>query len=151
MASGNVRTWQTDAERKTFKKKAKVIIDQADHFEVLPDLTLKGGLIIGESIADLGGILVAFHALQTHLGDKITAVVQDDLTAEQLFYVNFARTECTNIREEKLREYTLSDPHPASVFRVNGMVCHDNDFYRIFDVSPNDELYRASVDRAQIW
>lgn len=150
-ADGNVRTWQTDTERKTFKKKAKVIIDQADNFEVLPDLTLKGGLIIGESIADLGGVLVAFHALRSHLGDKITDIAQDGLTAEQLFYINFARTECANIREEKLREYTLSDPHPASVFRVNGMVCHDDDFYRIFDVSPSDKLYRSSADRARIW
>jgi putative endopeptidase len=150
-ASGNVRTWQTDAERKTFKKKAKVIIDQADHFQVLPGLTLKGGLIIGESIADLGGILVAFCALRSLMGDKLTQPAQDGLTHEQLFYVNFARTECANIREEKLREYTLSDPHPASVFRVNGMVCHDDDFYRVFNVTKGDDLYRPPARRAKIW
>ncbi len=150
-ALGNVRTWQTDTERETFKEKAKVIIDQADQFEVLPGLKLKGGLIIGESIADLGGIEIAFSALQGLLGDKITALAQDGLTAEQLFYINFARTEGANIREEKLREYTLSDPHPASVFRVNGMVCHDDNFYRIFGVARSDALYRSPATRAKIW
>lgn len=150
-ASGNVHTWQTDAERKTFKRKAEVIIDQANQFEVLPGLNLKGGLIIGESIADLGGMEIAFSALRALLGDKLTEIVQDNITAEQLFYVNFARTECAHIREEKLREYTLSDPHPASVFRVNGMVCHDDDFYRVFSVSKSDALYRSPASRARIW
>jgi putative endopeptidase len=150
-AEGNVRTWQPESERKTFKKKAKVIIDQADHFEVLPGLNLKGGLIVGESIADLGGLEIAFEALQNMLGDDIAKKVDVNMTAEQLFYINYARTECSNIRDEKLREYTLSDPHPASIFRINGMVCHDDDFYRVFNVTKTDMLYLDPGRRAKIW
>lgn len=150
-AEGNVRTWQTAEERETFQQKAKVIIDQADKFEVLPGLTLKGGLIIGESIADLGGIEIAFEALQDQLGDTINETVQDGFTAAQLFFVNYARTECSNIREQKLREYTLTDPHPASVFRVNGMMRHDDDFYRAFAVDEHDDLYLGVDERAKIW
>lgn len=150
-AEGNVRTWQTERERTIFQKKAKVVIDQADAFEVLPGLALKGGLIVGESIADLGGIEIAFEALQDQLGDVLSSVVQDDLTAAQLFFVNYARTECSNIREQKLREYTLTDPHPASIFRVNGMVCHDDDFYQAFNVRESDNLYLDVDKRAKIW
>ncbi len=150
-AEGNVRTWQTPSERKTFKQKAKIIIDQADHFEVLPGLTLKGGLIIGESIADLGGLEIAFETLSDQLKGQLNDTVDDNLTAEELFYVNYARTECMNVREEKLREYTLTDPHPASVFRVNGMVQHNDDFYRIFAVARADNLYLPPDKRARIW
>lgn len=150
-ADGNVRTWQTDQERATFKRKAKVIIDQADQFEVLPGLNLKGGLIIGESIADLGGLEIAFQALRDQLGEAIDQPAGDGLTAGQLFYINYARTECSNTRDEKLREYTLSDPHPISTFRVNGMVRHTDDFYRIFDVTTGDGLYLDPEHRARIW
>jgi len=85
------------------------------------------------------------------MGDTITEVVQDGLTAAQLFFVNYARTECSNIREQKLREYTLTDPHPASVFRVNGMVRHDHDFYQAFGVDKHDDLYLDVSERAKIW
>jgi putative endopeptidase len=150
-AEGNVRTWQSEAERKAFAKRAQVIIDQADHFEILPGLHLKGGLIIGESIADLGGLEIAFEALTEELGEKLQEAVNGDLSAAQLFYINYARTECTNVREEKLREYTLTDPHPASQFRVNGMVQHDDDFYGAFNVESNDALYLVPDQRANIW
>lgn len=150
-AEGNVRTWQSEQERAAFREKARVIIDQADRFEVLPGLTLKGGLIIGESIADLGGLEIAFEALQAEIGDTLTDKVDGDLTAAQLFFVNYARTEASHVREEKLREYTLSDPHPASPFRVNGMVRHDDDFYDAFGVAKRDKLYLEPTMRARIW
>ena len=150
-AEGNVRTWQTKEERDAFSARAQIIISQADQFEILPGLNLKGGLIIGESIADLGGIEIAYDALERTMGDRLGEKVDGDLTAAQLFYVNYARTESSHVREEKLREYTLSDPHPPSPFRVNGMLQHDDDFYTIFDVHENDQLYRAPSERARIW
>jgi putative endopeptidase len=149
-AEGNMRTWQTDEERKSFNKRAKVIIDQADKFEILPGLCLKGGLIIGESIADLGGLELSLHALRSKVGD-ITKQTDLGLTHEQLFFISYASTECSNTREEKLREYTLVDPHPAERFRVNGMLPHVEAFYVAFDINKDDELYRLPEDRAKIW
>lgn len=149
-ADGNVKQWQTDKERRAFAKLAQGIVDQADHFKVLPDLTLKGKLVLGESIADLGGIEIALHALKTKLGDKLDKIV-DGFSPLQLFFINYAFTECTHIREEKLREFTLVDPHPASEFRVNGILQHVDGFYQAFDISPTDTLFRASPLRARIW
>ena len=142
-ADGNVRTWQTKQERKAFQEKANVIVKQADAFYVLPDLTLRGGLVLGESIADLGGIELALHTLkkQPSLG---AAVLKE-------FFITYAFTECTHIRDEKLREFTLSDPHPAAEYRVNGILQHVNDFYTTFGIQESDSLYRPEKERAKIW
>jgi putative endopeptidase len=149
-AKGNVREWQTKQEQEAFMERAKVISDQADQFEVLPGLNLKGGLVLGECIADLGGIEIAFETLK-HKAEVDTMENVDDLTPRQLFFVNYARTECANVREELLREMTLSDWHPVSVFRVNGMLSHVDDFYRTFDVEATDLLYIPPEKRAKIW
>jgi putative endopeptidase len=150
-AHGNVNKWQTDEERAAFEKRTQLVIDHADHFEVLPGLTLRGKLVIGESVADLGGIEISYHALKKELGDKINDVVVDNLTAAQLFFISYAMTECTAIREERSREFALSDPHPDSHFRVNGILSHVDAFYDVFNVSSNDALYRKPEDRAKIW
>jgi putative endopeptidase len=143
-ADGNVHTWQTEEERDAFNKKAQVIVDHADSFKVLPDLTLRGKLVLGESIADLGGIELALHALKNMQKNDLPEAIRE-------FFINYAFTECCNIREEKLREYTLSDPHPASEFRVNGILQHVNAFYAAFDIEKDDTLYRSPNDRAHIW
>lgn len=144
---GNVRMWQKPEERQAFDKRAQHIIDQANAFKVLPGLNLKGKLVIGESIADLGGLELALDALHT-LPDTPS---KDNLTREQRFFVGYATTECDQTREEKLRELALSDPHPNSHFRVNGILQHVDAFYTAFDVRPGDKLYRAPEQRAKIW
>ncbi|HWZ65449.1 MAG TPA: M13 family metallopeptidase [Patescibacteria group bacterium] len=149
-ADGNVRNWQTEKDHAKFDKKAQVIIDQADKFEVLPGLCMQGKLVIGESIADLGGLEIAYDALTSshkHQSDS----TGEDLKDNQLFFINYAVTECNRIRPEKIREYALSDPHPASGFRVNGMLQHVDGFYEAFDVVKTDKLYRSPVERAKIW
>jgi len=144
-AQGNVRTWQSQQERDAFDKKAQIIVDQADTFEVLPGLTLRGRLVLGESIADLGGLEIALHALKNRLGDSFT----NEHLKE--FFISYAFTECTNVREEKIREFVRTDPHPLSEFRVNGIMQHMDDFYTAFDVTSDDKLYRKDDNRAKIW
>jgi putative endopeptidase len=143
-AEGNVKAWQTEEERAAFAKRAQVIVDQADAFHVLPDLTLKGALVLGESIADLGGLEIAYQALTNQL-----PALDDE--ARKLFFTNYAFTECGSIRAEKLREYTLVDPHPASEYRVNGILQHIDAFYDTFQVTEPDKLYRSPKNRARIW
>lgn len=149
-AKGNVRQWQTDKERKAFTQLAEGIVEQADMFEVLPGLTLKGKLVLGESIADLGGVEIALEALRAKIDDLETHAV-GSLTHTQLFFINYAFTQCSNIREEKLREFTLNDPHPAAIFRVNGILQHVNNFYDAFDIQTKDKLYRKPTQRVKIW
>lgn len=142
-AEGNLRTWQTKEEREAFDKKANIIINQADKHEVIPGVFLKGKLVIGESIADLGGIEISLSAL------KDTESV-DDMAVKD-FFTSYAKTECGHTREEKAREFALTDPHPDSVFRVNGIVQHSDDWHNVFNVNENDKLYRKPEARAKIW
>jgi putative endopeptidase len=146
-ASGNVKSWQTADEKAAFKEKAQHIIDQADNYEVLPGLNLRGQLVLGESIADLGGVELALHALKKTLAGS----EDEQLQALQAFFVNFAHTEAGSIREEKQREYALNDPHPNSEFRVNAMLQHVDDFYKAYAVESGDKLFRGPERRAKIW
>lgn len=142
-ADGNVKSWQTEEERAAFAKRAQVVIDHADSYPVFPDLNLKGKLVVGESIADLGGIEIALHALTK----------QKELNKEELqhFFMSYAFTECGKTRDEKLREQTLVDPHPVAEFRVNGILQHVNEFYEAFEIGEKDDLYRTASQRARIW
>ncbi|HSX28751.1 MAG TPA: M13 family metallopeptidase [Candidatus Saccharimonadales bacterium] len=142
-AEGNVRQWQTDADRKAFSTRADLIIKQADAYEVLPGLHLQGNLVIGESIADLGGIEIAYEAL---IADH--KVTDED---KKLFFTSYATTEGGATREEKRREYALTDPHPDGEFRVNGILQHVDGFYEAFELTKGDTLFRDEAKRARIW
>ncbi len=139
---GNVVVWQTDEERAEFKKRAQLIVDQADAFETLPGVHLQGELVLGEAIADVGGLQLAVEALQ--------ARETSEASLEDLF-VNFARAECGQATEELKVQLAKTDPHPPSRFRVNCVVNHIDDFYDTYDVKPTDGLYRQSDLRSQIW
>lgn len=147
-AEGNMRDWQTLADQKAFNKRAKVIINQANKFEVLPGLNLRGGLIIGESIADLGGIEIALDCLKRNPRSSYKSL---GLSDEELFFIGYASCECGDTREGLKRQYTLSDPHPDEHFRVNGMVVHSDDFHELYKTSVGDKLYKAPTERAKIW
>lgn len=147
---GNVRAWQSEKERQAFKQRAKLIIQQADEFEVIPGVHLKGELVIGESIADLGGLELAYHALQKkmpHLDEEVA----EGINAQQLFFIAFAAGECGATRPERQRELAVRDPHPAERFRVNATVSHCDGFYKAYDVQARDALYRPAERRAKIW
>lgn len=142
-AKGNVRMWQTKADRKAFDERAQIIIDQADGFAVLPGVHMRGKLVIGESIADLGGVEIALHTLIKKVGGELDAV--------KLFFVAYATAECGTARDERKREQALSDPHPDHEFRVNGIMQHIEMFYTAYGLKEGDKLYRPHSARAKIW
>lgn len=146
-AHGNVRMWQTKQDRQAFEKRARIIMDQADAYEVLPGLFMQGMLVIGESIADLGGIEIAYAALQAS-GPQPEV---EGLSGPQQFFITCAIIERCLTRDEKKREYALSDPHPDSPFRVNYMLQHVDGFYEAFHITKDDALYRPQEKRARIW
>ena len=142
---GNTKNWQTKQERKLFKDIAKNIIKQANNYEVLPKLFLKGELILGEAIADIGGLELAIEAL--HLKNSSKDI---DKSIQELF-VNAAIFECGHQRKEHLICQAKTDPHPPSKYRVNCVVPHINAFYDSFNVKPGDKLYLPPEERVHIW
>lgn len=142
---GNAVQWQTDAERKTFANIANNMVELADSYEVLPGIFLRGKLILGEALADIGGLELAVEALKTKINPKSLN------NALREMFVSAAISERGAEREEHLIRQVKTDPHPPSRFRVNQVVSQINDFYDTYDVKSSDELYIPLEKRARIW
>lgn len=147
---GNRKTWWTRTDASRFAKKAKRLVKEFSAYEVAPGIKANGKLTLGENIADLGGISIAFDAYQlrlAHTGRKDIA----GFTPEQRFFLGYATTERENERPEFRKTQVLTDPHSSSRFRVNGPLSNLPEFYEAFNVKKGDKLYRAPKDRAKIW
>lgn len=153
-ASGNLRNWWTKEDKERFDKKTAHLAEQFDAYEPLPGLHVNGKLTLGENIADLGGLLIAYDGLMLTLGGtEATAKMPliEGMTPFQRFFKNLAIAERVNIREEALRTQIQTDPHSPGIYRVNGPLSNMTEFYEAFDVKPGDGLYREESDRVKIW
>jgi predicted metalloendopeptidase len=148
---GNLANWWTDADLKAFKERAQCIIDQFNGFEVEKGLNQKGSLVQGESIADLGGLVVAYAAFQKALAGKPRPANIDGFTPEQRFFLGYARGWATNIRPEFARLLAIQDPHPLNKFRVNGPLSNMPQFAAAFQCQEGDPMVRPAKDRCVIW
>jgi putative endopeptidase len=148
--SGNLTNWWSDADLKAFKERAGCIVSQFNSFEVDKGLNENGSLVQGESIADLGGLVVAYAAFQKAMEGKPRVNI-DGFTPEQRFFLGFARGWATNIRPELARLIVLQDPHPLSKFRVNGPLSNMPQFAAAFQCKDGDPMVRPEKDRCVIW
>ena len=147
---GNLNDWWSDADRKAFDERAKMLVDQYGKFEALPGVKVNGELTLGENIADLGGVNVSYQAYQLSMKNKKKEVI-DGMTAEQRFFVAFAQLYKGNIKPEALQQRIVTDPHSPGPFRVVGVVSNLPEFYQAFDVKAGDKMHRPDNDRARIW
>lgn len=150
-AQGNLRDWWTEEDAKNFKERAQCIIEQFNRFEVEKGLTHNGQLVAGESIADLGGLVIAYAAWQKSLEGKPRPVSLDGFTPEQRFFLGYAYSWATNIRPEQARLIVQTDPHPLPKFRVNGPLANFPAFARAFDCKAGDAMVREGKDLCRIW
>ena len=147
---GSMRNWWTKQDRKKFEKKSDVIIKQFNAYTAVDNLHVNGKLTLGENIADLGGLAIAYDALKMALKNKKIKLI-DGFTPEQRFFIGFAIGERGVYRLEALRQRVLADPHSPPKFRVNGSVSNLMEFYEAFGVKKGDALYRSEGKRAKIW
>jgi putative endopeptidase len=149
-STGNLANWWTDADLKAFKERAQCIIDQFNSFEVEKGLNENGKAVVGESIADLGGLVVAYAAFQKSQEGKPRVTI-DGFTPEQRFFLGYARGWATNMRPELARMLVNIDVHPLNKFRVNGPISNMPQFAAAFACKAGDAMVRAEKDRCQIW
>jgi putative endopeptidase len=147
---GNIREWWTKADAKRFKAKARVVEKQYGRYEALPGIPVNGKLTLGETIADLGGVAIAYDAYQKHLAKNGRTVIEG-FTPEQRFFLGYAQGERDHSRAEYLKTITAVDPHPPHDIRTNGTLTNLPEFYQAFNVRPGDRLYRSPSKRAKIW
>lgn len=149
--AGNLANWWSDADLKAFKERAGCIVNQFNSFEVEKGLNMNGSLVQGESIADLGGLVVAYAAFQKSMEGKPRPANVDGFTPEQRFFLGFARGWATNMRPEIARLIALQDPHPLAKFRVNGPLSNMPQFAAAFQCKDGDPMVRPEKDRCVIW
>ena len=149
-STGNLANWWTDDDLKAFKERAKCVIDQFSSFEVEKGLNENGNLVVGESIADLGGLVVAYAAFQKAMEGQPRVDI-GGFSPEQRFFLGYARGWATNTRPELARLLVNVDPHPLPKFRVNGPLSNMPQFAQAFACKAGDAMVRADKDRCQIW
>jgi predicted metalloendopeptidase len=150
-STGNLANWWSDADLKAFNERAECIVKQFNGFEVEKGLFENGQLVQGESIADLGGLVVAYAAFQKSMEGKPRPANIDGFTPEQRFFLGFARGWAENIRPELARLLVSSDPHPLAKFRVNGPLSNMPQFAAAFQCKDGDVMVRPEKDRCVIW
>ncbi len=149
-ADGNLADWWTEADAKAFEARAQKVIDQYDAYEALPGLHVKGKLTLGENIADLGGLSIAYEALQRSLQGKERKLI-DGFTPEQRFFLSWAQVWRTNIRDNEAKRRVEVDSHSPGRFRSIGPLVNLQEFYDAFGIKEGDPMWRAPELRAKIW
>ncbi len=149
-AKGNLNAWWTSEDSAKFMSRAQVIVDQFDGFTVLDTLHVNGQLTLGENIADLGGITIAYDAFKRTKQGQSKELI-DGLTSDQRFFLGFATIWAGDIRPEAAAQRIITDPHSPGLYRVNGPLSNIEDFYRAFNVTEKDAMYRPDSLRAKIW
>lgn len=135
-----------------FDERSKNLITQADAYEVVPGVHLNGRLSSGENLADLGGVMLGYNALQTHL----KANPQDDckidgFTPQQRCFLAWAQVWAGKVQPEPLRTHAAMDPHPPGAYRMVAPARNHPGFYEVFGVRSGDRMWIDPKDRVTMW
>ncbi|HSI60192.1 MAG TPA: M13 family metallopeptidase [Ideonella sp.] len=147
---GKLDNWWTAADRKAFDRLTAQLVAQYDAYQPLPGRKLNGKLTLGENIADLSGLEIAYKAWQLTLGGKPSPVI-DGLTGDQRFFYAYAQSWRENVREARSLQLLTMDPHAPSEFRANGSSINIDAFHQTFGTQPGDKLYKPTAKRIRIW
>jgi len=146
---GNLKNWWSDEDLKNFKARAACVSDQFDSYVVDGDLHENGKLVLGESIADLGGLAISYAAYEKSLGGKPRPPDKDGFTAEQRFFLGWAQVWGANERLEFARLMANTNPHPLARFRANGPLSNLGIFAQAFGCKKGDAMVREQA--CKIW
>ena len=151
-AVGNLRDWWSPESAKAYIERSKAIVTQYSGYEPLPGLHINGELTQGENIADIGGVKIAYMALQKALAKKGgTPEKIDGFTPEQRFFLSFAQIWRNNQRDEDLKLRLNTDPHSPGRFRTIGPLSNFVEFQKAFDLPDNCPMIRPVDQRVNIW
>ncbi|KEY18899.1 M13 family metallopeptidase [Kaistella antarctica] len=148
---GNLNNWWSEADRKNFDAKVGALATQYDAYEPVKGSFINGKFTSGENIGDLGGVAVAYTALQMYLKDKGNPGLISGFTQDQRFFMSWATVWRTKSTEKYMVNQVKTDPHSPGYFRAFGPLVNQDSFYKAFDLKPSDKLYRAPSERIKIW
>jgi len=148
-AEGKLRDWWEASVVSAFEERAQCVGDLYSGFQVQPDLFVNAKLTMGENIADLGGLKLAWKAWQAHAAEHGKAGEFAGLTDEQLFFVSFAQSWCSVSRPELEAVRAQTDPHSPPRYRVNGAVMNHPAFGEVFSCDVGDPMRPEST--CEVW
>jgi putative endopeptidase len=147
-AKGNLRDWWTDEDGKEFVKRASCISDQYSGYTIIDDIKINGKLTLGEDVADLGGLLLAYMAWKDDTkAEKLEPL--DGLTPEQRFFVGYGQSWCGQSRDETKRLRATVDPHSPEKYRTNGVVSNMPEFQEAFHCKAGSPM--VNQNRCRVW
>jgi endothelin-converting enzyme/putative endopeptidase len=148
-ADGNLKDWWSKSVNDEFERRAGCVKKQFDDYTVLGDLHVNGKLTLGENIADLGGLKLAFAALSSQQLPPPPAGTRAEFTPQQEYFLGFAQGWCTNMRDDYMRMLVNTNPHSPSHLRVNGPLSNLPQFAQAFSCKPDAKMVRK--DRCEVW
>ncbi len=147
---GNLNNWWTDEDRAAFGRLTQALIDQYAQYEALPEKYVNGQLTLGENIADLSGLTIAYKAYKLSLNGQASPELLG-WTGEQRFFLGWSQVWRRKYRDAEMVRRLLIDSHSPSLFRANGPVTNITAFQEAFQLQPGDALYKPETERLQIW
>ena len=147
-AQGNLRDWWTPEDAKEFEKRARCISDQYSSYTIVDDIKINGKLTLGEDVADLGGLLLAYRAWKADTeGQKLAPI--DDLTPDQRFFVGYGQSWCGQTRDETKRLRATVDPHSPEKYRTNGVVSNMPQFQQAYHCKAGSPM--VNQNQCRVW
>jgi putative endopeptidase len=149
-AKGNFVDWWTTEDKKNFEAKTKILVNQFNEYVAIDSTHVNGELTLGENIADLGGLTMAYYAYKKSLNGKASPQL-DGYTGEQRFFLSWAQGWKTLMRPQALKQMVATNPHSPGNFRANGPLTNLTEFYEAFGIKEGNKMYRPKDSRAEIW
>jgi predicted metalloendopeptidase len=150
-AQGNLKDWWAPDDSRAFAARTGLVVKQFDALEALPGLHLNGRLTLGENIADLGGLKLAFAAYRKSLEGRPRPADLDGFTPEQRFFLGYAQAWRSHVREETVRMRVMVDPHAPPRFRVNAPLANLPEFAQAFGCGEGTPMRNPADARPAIW
>ena len=150
-AEGNFANWWTEEDLAEFEELTTKVARQYDTVEVLPGLFVDGDLTIGENIADMGGLQIAYDALQAELAAEGDPGLIEGFTPEERFFIAYANSWAEEFREEALRNLILTDEHAPPAVRGVQPARNMDEFFDAFEIEPGEPMYLPPEERIIIW
>jgi putative endopeptidase len=149
-AEGNLKNWWTPEDRKAYEARTNLIVKQFDSYKALPDQSINGKLTLGENIGDLGGIKIAYAAMQKAIAGKPREKI-DGFTPEQRFFLSYATIWRSQYRDESLRVQLNTNPHSPGHWRAIGPPSNLPEFFDAFGCAEGTPMHRPEDERPSIW
>jgi putative endopeptidase len=147
---GNLNDWWSATDRATFEQRTKVLVNQFNEMIPLQGYTVNGELTLGENIADLGGLVMAYKAFMKSVEGNPPADI-DGYDYKQRFFLGYARLWRSNIRDEALIQRIQTDPHSPAEARVNGPLRNLIYFQEAWGCGDTTEMVISDEEKAKIW